>query len=53
MKEYDLSSIRTIVCGAAPMDEALGAALTEQIPASLLQGFGMTELSPVSHVTPK
>uniref|UniRef100_A0AAR5P8T8 AMP-dependent synthetase/ligase domain-containing protein n=1 Tax=Dendroctonus ponderosae TaxID=77166 RepID=A0AAR5P8T8_DENPD len=39
VKEYDLSSIRTIVCGAAPMDEALGAALTEQIPASLLQGF--------------
>ncbi|MBJ8496234.1 AMP-binding protein [Acinetobacter oleivorans] len=52
VKEYDLSSIRTIICGAAPMDEALGAALTEQIPAVLLQGFGMTELSPVSHVTP-
>lgn len=52
VKEYDLSSIRTIVCGAAPMDEALGAALTTQIPAVLLQGFGMTELSPVSHVTP-
>jgi acyl-CoA synthetase (AMP-forming)/AMP-acid ligase II len=52
VKEYDLSSIRTIICGAAPMDEALGAALTAQIPAVLLQGFGMTELSPVSHVTP-
>lgn len=52
VKEYDLSSIRTIVCGAAPMDEALGAALIKQIPAVLLQGFGMTELSPVSHVTP-
>lgn len=52
VKEYDLSSIRLIVCGAAPMDEALGAALLKQIPSLLLQGFGMTELSPVSHITP-
>lgn len=52
VKQFDLSSIRLIVSGAAPMDEALGAALVEQIPCHLLQGFGMTELSPVSHVTP-
>lgn len=52
VKEYDVSSVRMIVCAAAPMDEALGAALTERIPALLLQGFGMTELGPASHVTP-
>lgn len=49
---FDTSSVEVIVCGAAPMDEALGRALTTRIPAHLLQGFGMTELSPVSHVTP-
>jgi acyl-CoA synthetase (AMP-forming)/AMP-acid ligase II len=50
--DVDTSSVRVIVCGAAPMDEALGKALLARIPATLLQGFGMTELSPVSHVTP-
>ncbi len=49
---YDLSSVEVVVCGAAPMDEELGKALTKRIPSELLQGFGMTELSPVSHVTP-
>jgi len=49
---FDLSSVRLIVCGAAPMDEVLGSALTRRIPSLLMQGFGMTELSPVSHVTP-
>lgn len=52
LKDYDLSSVRLIVCGAAPMDEGLGTTLVERIPALLLQGFGMTELAPVSHVTP-
>ncbi len=50
--EADMSSVRVIVCGAAPLDEALGNALTDRLQCRLLQGFGMTELSPVSHVTP-
>ncbi|CAM3700570.1 AMP-binding protein [Tsukamurella ocularis] len=50
--DYDLTSIRRILTGAAPMDEALGTALLQRIPAELMQGFGMTELSPLSHTTP-
>ncbi|WP_019203568.1 AMP-binding protein [Tsukamurella sp. 1534] len=50
--DYDLTSIRRILTGAAPLDEALGTALLQRIPAELMQGFGMTELSPLSHTTP-
>ncbi|MFF8280988.1 AMP-binding protein [Streptomyces lateritius] len=50
--EYDLSAVRTVVSGAAPLDEALGEALAAKLDCRMMQGFGMTELSPVSHVTP-
>ena len=51
--EYDLSSIRVVVSGAAPLDQALGEALAAKLSCLVLQGYGMTELSPVSHVTPQ
>ncbi|QCR18342.1 AMP-binding protein [Agrococcus sp. SGAir0287] len=47
--EYDLSSLRTAFSGAAPLDEQLGHAVAERIDIEMLQGYGMTELSPVSH----
>ncbi|WP_418060750.1 crotonase/enoyl-CoA hydratase family protein [Pimelobacter simplex] len=50
--DFDLSTVRQIVTAAAPMDEALGQALLTRIPATFVQGFGMTELSPISHTTP-
>ncbi|MCU1569726.1 MAG: 4-coumarate--CoA ligase 1 [Naasia sp.] len=49
---YDLSSVRAILSGAAPFDEALGRALAQRLDARVRQGYGMTELSPVSHVIP-
>jgi len=50
--QYDLSSVRAILSGAAPFDEALGTALAKRLNARVRQGYGMTELSPVSHVIP-
>ncbi|MFI1030558.1 AMP-binding protein [Streptomyces sp. NPDC020951] len=50
--QYDLSSLRMVVSGAAPLDEALGNRLATRLGVRLMQGFGMTELSPVSHLTP-
>ncbi|HEY9373537.1 AMP-binding protein [Streptomyces sp.] len=50
--QYDLSTVRTVLSGAAPLDEALGEALAAKLGCRMMQGFGMTELSPVSHVTP-
>jgi acyl-CoA synthetase (AMP-forming)/AMP-acid ligase II len=49
---YDLSSLRNIMSGAAPLDEELGHAVAKRLDCQLVQGYGMSELSPVSHVTP-
>ena len=48
----DLSSLRLIVSGAAPLDGAVGRALQERLGVRVIQGYGMTELSPVTHVIP-
>ncbi|PXW35403.1 UNVERIFIED_CONTAM: acyl-CoA synthetase (AMP-forming)/AMP-acid ligase II [Williamsia faeni] len=50
--EYDLSSVNTIMSGAAPLDEQLGNAVAKRLGTQVIQGYGMSELSPVSHVIP-
>jgi acyl-CoA synthetase (AMP-forming)/AMP-acid ligase II len=50
--EYDLSSLQTIMSGAAPLDEELGRAVAARIGCRVIQGYGMSELSPVSHCIP-
>ncbi|KAK3029339.1 hypothetical protein RJ639_037862 [Escallonia herrerae] len=46
--KYDLSSIRTVQSGAAPLGKELEDALRAKIPgAKLGQGYGMTEAGPV------
>ncbi|WP_045821925.1 4-coumarate--CoA ligase family protein [Williamsia herbipolensis] len=49
---YDLSSMHTIMSGAAPLDADLGHAVEKRIGCRMVQGYGMSELSPVSHVIP-
>jgi acyl-CoA synthetase (AMP-forming)/AMP-acid ligase II len=46
---YDLSSIDIIFSGAAPLDAELGHAVAKRLGTRVRQGYGMTELSPVSH----
>lgn len=50
--EYDLGSVRTTMSGAAPLDGELGTRLGERLGCRVLQGYGMTEMSPVSHLIP-
>ncbi|HYH24514.1 MAG TPA: 4-coumarate--CoA ligase family protein [Blastococcus sp.] len=56
--QYDLSSLVSINSGAAPMAESLALAVQDRLRkgadtgVSVTQGYGMTELSPVSHTTP-
>jgi long-chain acyl-CoA synthetase len=46
---YDLSSVKVIAYGAAPMPGALIEELMRRVPAcSFLQSYGQTELSPVA-----
>jgi acyl-CoA synthetase (AMP-forming)/AMP-acid ligase II len=49
---HDLSSLETIMFGAAPLDAPLGQAVARRLGCRVIQGYGMTELSPVSHCIP-
>jgi acyl-CoA synthetase (AMP-forming)/AMP-acid ligase II len=49
---YDLSSIETVNSGAAPLDADLARAVGRRLGCRVVQGYGMTELSPVSHAVP-
>jgi 4-coumarate--CoA ligase len=49
---YDLSTLRQINSGAAPLSAELAIECGERIGCDVVQGYGMTELSPVSHATP-
>jgi acyl-CoA synthetase (AMP-forming)/AMP-acid ligase II len=46
---YDLSSIRSIFSGAAPLGADLAEACGERVGCSVRQGYGLTETSPVTH----
>ncbi|TQM15629.1 4-coumarate--CoA ligase family protein [Pseudonocardia kunmingensis] len=50
--QYDLSCIDVVFSGAAPLDAELGQAVAKRLNCTVLQGYGMTELSPVSHCMP-
>ncbi|KAF8967926.1 AMP binding protein [Flammula alnicola] len=60
VEQHDLSTLRILISGAAP----LGAALSKQVidrlqpqlkgngPLKILQGYGLTETSPTTHIVP-
>ncbi|MER5709943.1 4-coumarate--CoA ligase family protein [Streptomyces sp. NPDC002122] len=51
--DYDLSSLEYIVSSAAPLDAALAEACSARLGLPpVRQAYGMTELSPGTHVTP-
>lgn len=50
--QYDLSSVHTVFSGAAPLDRALGNAVAARLGWTVRQGYGMSEMSPVSHAIP-
>ncbi|MEE8330930.1 MAG: 4-coumarate--CoA ligase family protein [Acidimicrobiia bacterium] len=50
--DYDLSSLRLIMSGAAPLGADLQNACAERLGCTVMQGYGLTETSPVTHVVP-
>ncbi|HVH68292.1 MAG TPA: 4-coumarate--CoA ligase family protein [Gemmatimonadales bacterium] len=48
--EHDLSSLRAMMSGAAPLDAALETACARRVGCRLIQGYGLTEASPATHV---
>jgi acyl-CoA synthetase (AMP-forming)/AMP-acid ligase II len=52
IEKYNLSKLKTIFCGAAPLDEHLTRACMQRLDCDVRQGYGMTETSPVTHSSP-
>jgi acyl-CoA synthetase (AMP-forming)/AMP-acid ligase II len=51
--QYDLSSVKLVNSGAAPLDEELQRACAERLGCLVTQGYGMTETALACHVTPQ
>lgn len=49
---YDLSALRTITSGAAPLGGEQARACAARLGCVVKQGYGLTETSPVTHVNP-
>jgi acyl-CoA synthetase (AMP-forming)/AMP-acid ligase II len=47
VERYDLSSLRHVMCAAAPLDAELAGQAAARIGCRIVQGYGMTEASPV------
>ncbi|KAJ6812228.1 putative 4-coumarate--CoA ligase 2 [Iris pallida] len=53
VEKYDLSSLRMVLSGAAPLGKDLEAALRSRVPHAVIgQGYGMTEAGPVITMCP-
>jgi 4-coumarate--CoA ligase len=50
--DYDLSALECVFSGAAPLGAELADEASQRLGCEVVQGYGMTELSPVSHSTP-
>lgn len=50
--QFDISSVRTLFSGAAPLDGETAEAAASRIHAHVVQGYGMSETSPAALVIP-
>jgi len=50
VEKYDISSLRVIFCAAAPLGKEIQVEAMDRLKLLVKQGYGMTELSPGSHV---
>jgi 4-coumarate--CoA ligase len=50
--KFDLSSLKVIMSAAAPLGAEVGAEVERRLGCTVIQGYGMTELSPITHAAP-
>jgi acyl-CoA synthetase (AMP-forming)/AMP-acid ligase II len=50
--DFDLSSLRFLMSGAAPLPAEVGRRASAQLGCVVMQGYGMTESSPITNVNP-
>ncbi len=48
---HDLSALRLLHCGAAPLADEIARACSERLGCEIRYGYGMTEVSPLSHAS--
>jgi 4-coumarate--CoA ligase len=51
-EKYDLSSVRMITCGAAPLTQELVDTVYEKFKIKINQAYGLSETSPMTHTQP-
>jgi acyl-CoA synthetase (AMP-forming)/AMP-acid ligase II len=51
LDRFDLSKLETLHCGAAPLSVEVASEACLRLGARISYGYGMTELSPLSHLT--
>ena len=49
--QFDLSALEQVFSGAAPLSAELALEASARLGCEVVQGYGMTEMSPVSHLT--
>ena len=52
LADYDLSSLNYIISAAAPLPKEVAELATQKTGVTVLQGYGLTETSPVTHCNP-
>ncbi|MBW3618824.1 MAG: AMP-binding protein [Actinobacteria bacterium] len=52
VEQFDLSSLENLTSGAAPLGAELAAAAEARVPGDVVQGYGLTETSPVTNLSP-
>ena len=52
IEQYDLSSLRMLNCGAAPLTHELVKAVYQRLKVPVKQGYGLSETSPTTHTQP-
>ncbi len=48
--KYDFSSVRFVMTGAAPLPTEVGRRFTQATGVPVIQGYGLTEASPMTHL---
>jgi long-chain acyl-CoA synthetase len=51
-RNYDVSSVQAVISGGAPLSPDVAAEFAERARAVVVQGYGLSEASPVTHVGP-
>ena len=50
--QFDLSSLKEVFCAAAPLGAELAEKASKRLGCPVVQGYGMTEASPATHMQP-